>query len=357
MRSQTQIDNIKKGVLKTKTRKMDNREYIGVHTPYGYKKINNSLIPDKETSHVIYLIFDLYDKGCSNTQISNYLNDRHIVSPSAFKQKSEYIQIYNQDNNKLWERGTIRKIIQNKVYNGYYKYANVKTHEAIIDDELFNRVQERIKIKQNSAGNDFYYHNGNIFSNKVCCACCGKPFTLENSKTKDGIVRYLRCGSYDTRKKRKIICDNKLAIRYEDLKDIVNMFIEDEVFSKIDIKTLTTSYSEHLKRNDISNHRKYLKQEKQLLNAKIENISKKEDYDNNLIAKIIKEEKEQLLNLYNSRLEEIERLLKEIYSFARTKEITNNDFFTDKFIVDSFIDKILIEKIENNNRKIEINLI
>lgn len=357
MRSQQQIENIKNGVLKTKTKKMENMEYIGVLIPYGYTKLNNILVPNKETSHIVYLIFDLYDKGCSNTQIANYLNDRYIISPSAFKQSGEYIQIYNKDNNKLWERGTIRKILQNKIYNGYYKYSNKKTHEPIIDDELFIKVQNRISMKRNSSGNDFYYHNGNIFSNKACCACCGKPFTLENSRTKDGIVRYLRCGSYDTRKKHKIICDNKLAIRYEELKDIVNMFIDDEIFSNVDKELLTTIYSEYLKGNDIVNHRKYLKQEKNLLITKIEKIGKINNQNNNLISKITQENNQKLLDVYKKRLEEIETMLKELYSFARTKEIASNELFTDKFIIDTFVDKILIGKVEQNNRKIEINLV
>ena len=48
--------------------------------------------------------------------------------------------------------------------------------------------------------------------------------------------------------------------------------------------------------------------------------------------------------------------LKNIYSFARTKEITNNEFYTDKFIIDNFIDKISIGIVENKNRNIEVFL-
>ena len=357
MRSQSQINNIKNGVLKSKLKRMDNYEYIGSFVPYGYIKKEKKLVPDKETSHIVYLIFDLYDKGCSNTQIANYLNDRSIVSPSAYKLENEYIDISPKDNNKLWTRGSIRKIIQNKVYNGYYQYVTngVKTHEPIINDELFNRVQDMIKNKKNTAGNDFYYHNGNIFCNKAICSCCGKPFTLENSKTKDGIIRYLRCGSYDSRRKNKVECQNKLSIRYDELKEIVNMFVEDNIFSTIDLKELQDVYFNYLKNDNIDIHRKYLKQERALLKSKIANVNTDIKVID-VISKLKLEKNIKLLSIYNKRLSEVENILKNIYSFARTKEITNNEFYTDKFIIDNFIDKISIGIVENKNRNIEVFL-
>lgn len=336
--------------------KKENLEYIGRTIPYGYLKENKQLIIDKETSHIVYLIFDLYDKGCSYTQIADYLNERGIVSPSYYKVSSNYIGQTENNENRKWQRGAIRKILANKVYNGYYKYSNKKTHPEIIDDELFARIQLRTQMKKNCSGVDFYYHNGNIFSNKVYCEECGRVLTISPSRNKEGIVNYLRCSSCDTRGKNKVICSNKSAIRYDELKDIVSFFMEDEIYCNINFNTLENIYEKQLKDKSIDIHRKYLKQEKILLSKKI-NILNDETIDGtNLIAQLKKKEKEELLKLYNDRLLEIDTLLKEIYSFARTKNITKKDLYLDRYVIDAFIEKIIIGSMIGTKRKIDIVL-
>lgn len=336
--------------------KKEKREYIGRFAPYGYVIKNNQLIEDKECSHVVYTIFDLYDKGFSNTKIADYLNDRGIISPSDYKKNKKYIGINDNDKSKLWSRGVIRKIILNKVYNGSYLYCDEKTHKEIINDSLFERVNNRKIDKQNYSGNDFYFHNANEFNSKVYCKECGRVFTIESSKCKNGKERYLRCSSYDTRKHNKVSCSNKLAIRYDDLKNITQLFLEKEIFSKIDLKELINIYSSRLKEEDISNHRKYLKQERELLKKKIEKLDLNKYNKNNLIETLNFNNNMKLHELYTNRLIEIENQLKEIYSFARTKEIKKSEFHMDKFIIDAFIDKITIGKVIGNDRNILIEL-
>lgn len=336
--------------------KKEKLEYIGRAVPYGYILKSRQLVPDNETSHIVYLIYDLYDKGCSYTQIADYLNERMIVSPSYYKIHGKYIGITKNDKKKKWQRGAIRKILINKVYNGYYKYSNIKTHLEIIDDDLFNRVQLRIENKKNYSGVDFYYHNGNIFSNKVYCKECGRVFTLSPSHSKDGIVNYLRCSSCDTRGKNKVICINNSAIRYDELKDIVSLFIENEIYCNIDFDILENIYEKQLKDKNVDIHRKYLKQERELLKREIEKINSEKIDGIDLIAKLREKEKKEMIELYSNRLSEIENLLKEIYSFARTKNITKKDLYLDKYIIDTYIDKITIGVLKGVNRKIEIAL-
>ena len=336
--------------------KKENNQYIGRFAPYGYVIKNNKLLIDEECSHVVYTIFDLYDKGFSNSKIADYLNERGIVSPSEYRKSREYINTNSNDKAKLWSRSVIRKIILNKVYNGSYLYSDEKTHKEIINDSLFERVNNRRIEKQNYSGNDFYYHNGNEFNSKVYCKECGRVFTIESSKCKNGIERYLRCSSYDTRKHNKVNCTNRLAIRYDDLKNITQLFLEQEIFSKIDINNLMNIYSLRLKKDDIANHRFYLKQERELLKNKLSKLSLNDLNKNNLIEKLKYDYNVNLKELYNNRLIEVEKQLKEIYSFARTKEIKKSEFYIDKFIIDTFIDKITIDKVKGYDRNILIEL-
>lgn len=347
------ISKMRNKDIETKKEKL---EYIGRTVPYGYLKENKKLILDKKTSHVVYLIYDLYDKGCSYTQIADYLNERCIASPSYYKICDKYITQTKNDENKKWQRGAVRKILLNRVYNGYYKYSNKKTHQEIINDELFNRVQLRIQNKKNCVGVDFYYHNGNIFSNKVYCEECGRVLTISSSCNKDGITNYLRCSSCDTRGKNKVSCNNRVGIRYEELKDIVLLFIEDEVYSNIDFNDLEKIYENKLKDNEIDIHRKYLKQERDVLRQEISTLNNEVIIEKGLIAQLKQEEKDNLLKLYNNRLDEIENLLKEIYSFARTKNITNKELYLDKYVIDAFVEKITIGSLIESKRKIDIVL-
>ena len=76
----------------------------------------------------------------------------------------------------------------------------------------------------------------------------------------------------------------------------------------------------------------------------------------NLYNEITINDLKKRIDNYKSRLEEIEKILKEIYSFARQKNISTKDFFMDKFIIDIFINRIDIGILENNERNINIIL-
>ena len=212
-------------------KKKQNLEYIGKSIPYGYilDKTCNKLIIDKKTSHVVYTIFDLYDKGYGFTTIADYLNDRGILSPAEYAKKNEYIKYYDELESSIWKKGTIRKIILNKVYTGSYLYTNQITHEAIINKYLWDTTRDRLNAKITNSGRDFYDHNGNEFCGKVFCSICAKPFTIETSICKDGNVKYLRCSCYDKRGNHKYECENKLAIRYNELRDVVSFFVEQDI--------------------------------------------------------------------------------------------------------------------------------
>ena len=342
-------------------RKSD-KVYIGSFNPYGYIKNTKTkqLILDKNTASIVYQIFDLYDKGYGYTTIAEYLNERGIVCPSIYRKTNIYISSKKTGTNYIWTKSSVRKIIINKVYNGYYLYSNEKTHQEIINDSLWNRVQERLLQKKNCSGNDFYDLNGNKFNNKVYCKNCSHVFTIETSRCKSGITKYLRCSCYDKRGKQKYVCSNKLAIKYNDLKDIIAMFIEKEVFNRINIENIKISYLNRLKQDDINIHRLFLKQERKNLTILKENKS--------LLIKTIDNDKNNSINLIklntltnellmiNNRLKEINNLLKQIYGFARTISITDKDIYIDKFIIDNFIDKIVIDNLINNERNIEIIL-
>lgn len=362
MRSRELVDSITKSCNETRNKKKDNLQYIGVVAPYGYilDKKNKKLIIDKKCAFIVYLIFNLYDKGYGFTTIAEYLNERNIVAPTSYSKCSEYINTSLKDSYK-WEKSTIRKIIINKVYNGYYKYSDVKTHEEIINDNLWDRIQNRLNNIKTRTGNDYYDLNGNEFCGKICCSECKQAMTIETSKCKDGITKYLRCSSYDRRGTHKYDCSNKLAIKYNDLRNIVSMFIEKEIFNNknLSLESIQEEYAEKIKDEDVVFQRKYIKMEKTIISNLLNkyNTSLKELNNSKDNIYLIKESEINLvIKSLNDRLKELEQMQKEVFSFARTFLVSKKDICFDKFIVDSFIDKIYVGVLKNNKRSIEINL-
>lgn len=359
MRTAKQKKNISDKCKESIQIKKIKKFYIGSMAPYGYilDKNNKKLLIDKNVSHIVYLIFDLYEKGYGLTYIATYLNDRGILIPSQYRKQKKYISRIINGSSYKWEKSSIRKILNNRVYNGYYNYSSEKTHSEIINDELWNKVSNRIKNQKNIVGNDFFDVNGNEFSNKVICSICGHNFTLENSRCKNGIVRYLRCSCYDKRGNKKIECSNKNAIRYDDLKDIVSFYLDNEIFSNINYNDLLDKYKEELKLTNFDEKRKYIKQEKKVLEELfLNNIKENENIDEQPIQKIKKELINKENEIIKRRINELNMYQKELYKLTRTYKIKKDYFKIDKFLIDKFIDKIYLSELMDFNRKITIIL-
>ncbi|MVP00552.1 recombinase family protein [Paenibacillus lutrae] len=140
--------------------------FTGSFAPYGYKKAEidgrKTVVIDDEAAKVVKMFFDLYvNHKMGEKAIVNYLNSHDVAIPSP-KQKG------------VWGITTIHRILQNEAYMGYNvfsKYTNTvhyndlnnlqdrrkkmvqqekkkwqrtdfKTHEAIIDEEVFEWSKE-----------------------------------------------------------------------------------------------------------------------------------------------------------------------------------------------------------------------
>lgn len=116
--------------------------YIAPAPPFGYKKIHPEpkvytleIIP--EQAEIVKMIYDMRLNGSGARAIAEELN-RMGVAPV----KSQY-----------WERVSVKKILENPVYAGKIHWYSKRDgdiicggrHEAIIPEEVFDRVQEIIR--------------------------------------------------------------------------------------------------------------------------------------------------------------------------------------------------------------------
>lgn len=103
--------------------------------PIGYKKENGTLIEIPEQSALIKIIFEKYLELGATPKLYKYLIENNIKTP----------------NGKDFSVGHLNKLLNNKVYIGkitYKKEVYNGLHKAIIDEDLFEKVQECINLNK-----------------------------------------------------------------------------------------------------------------------------------------------------------------------------------------------------------------
>ena len=142
-----------KSILKTKKKE---GKYLASKAPYGYKKNpkdKHKLIINKKEAQIVKEIYIKFLKGKSINQIVNYLNKNKVASPS--KKKWTYISAYNILKNKTYLGITTQNVWTNISYKNKTKIKkekeewiiNKNAHTPIIDKDIFNKVQNKLKKK------------------------------------------------------------------------------------------------------------------------------------------------------------------------------------------------------------------
>ena len=226
--------------------------HIGAFALYGYQKDpaqKGHLIVDGEAASVVREVFTLFSQGYGKTAIARILNDRGIPNPTEYKRLHGLrYQQPKRKNSTLWSYSAIAHMLTNEIYLGNMvqgKYGSVSyktkqnkprpktewycvegTHEPIIDQKLWNKVQALAAQKSKP------FQTGviGVFAGKARCAYCGS--TMRSSKNHGR--HYLQCmsrylakdacvGSFiSVDKLEKIVIDelNRLSTEYLD-KDLL----------------------------------------------------------------------------------------------------------------------------------------
>lgn len=217
--------DISKKVRTSITTKAKRGECIKAFLPYGYKKsINdkNVILVDEEVADNIKLIFDLYKNGKSKKEIATILNEKNIITPLKYKEKTTNYYNPNSKYTYRWNTTSINKILRDRTYTGdlvqlkynkvNYKIKKVEkktpdeyviiknNHVPIIDNQTFNLVQDML----NKQTNEWNYGNvpKHLLSGLAFCECGGRITYIKNSKQK------FRCMCSNYKKYGKSFCTN-----------------------------------------------------------------------------------------------------------------------------------------------------
>lgn len=210
--------------------KMEKGEYIGSWEKYGYVKSpenKNQLIVNPETAPVVRMIYQWRSEGMSYMGINKRLNDMGIPSPGQYKADRGIVTNNNQKPRKiLWNKHMVTDILKDITYLGHLAqrkttqclYAGIpfsrteeqdwiqveNTHEAIIEPELFEKVQEINKKaaaaqKANRGKYDHLPKAKNIYGKKFTCTDCGSVMKLVRSisTNKDKVYFTFKCPTHE----------------------------------------------------------------------------------------------------------------------------------------------------------------
>ena len=199
---------------------------------------------------------------------------------------------------------SIRKILRNKVYLGHteygkrinlsYKSQKVKymppdewkivlnTHEPIIKNELFERVQRKLNVEGKTKSQKFDW----LLNGLVYCKECGSQMILKVEYTSSGTIKSKRLHCIEgTRKNSKVFCNRKSkGINEESLTKIVLKNISNKINKIMNTDKIENLILRQYKENNTKMYDDTIKNlENQLVKIEKNISSLYEDYKNELL--------------------------------------------------------------------------
>lgn len=352
-------DEVRKISERTKfgfKRAIEKGTVLGTNNIWGYTKKNGKLIIDEEEAEIVKKIFEIY----ANNKIG--LNK---LAKELEKQG------YYNHNGKPFHQNTLKNIIQNPKYKGYYTgrlstvinyrtkkrnyyekkewitYKDFSKVPPVVSEELWEKANQKLlnRSKQlNKKTSNIYPLSGKIYCKTHKCSFVRK---IRHYKNKEDVI-FWYCGDYH--KTGKKTCNPAYIKQEEIYNTLINKLKKFETYKEKICNELLTLYSESINSKQSSQNEEKIKKEiiilenkkKKLLDLlldgfldKDEYLNKKKYYETNLLKmqndlKILHQEKNKTKN--NKTLKQ--SILKEL-------EISQDNI---EDYVEELVDKIIIEE-------------
>lgn len=148
----------------------------GGYIPLGYKIVDKCYTLNEEQLPTVRYIFENYDNGVAVKDICDELNCRGVKTSIG----------------GTFNKNSLRRILKNKKYIGIYENQGVCIDNgvpAIIDTDLFKRVQERVQFNCCSPASGKAKEKY-LLSGKLYCGHCGAGMVGESGTGKSGVKHY-----------------------------------------------------------------------------------------------------------------------------------------------------------------------
>ncbi len=151
--------------------------------PFGYK-VDSSLHYelDHPKDDIVREIFTRIANGEPIVDIYTDLNNRNILTGRG----------------KPWTKSGFHRLLHNERYKGIYIYDDIRIENGIpriVSDELFDKVQKVLKMKNNPSGRHRSVAEY-LLTGKLFCGYCKSPMTGMSGRSKTGDIHYYYACSY-----------------------------------------------------------------------------------------------------------------------------------------------------------------
>lgn len=215
--------DISKKICSAKKNFQQQGKFAGSRAPYGYlidPEDKQHLVVDPDTADIVLEMFEMVAAGNTLHRVAVSLNERGVSSPGR-RMYDTGVSTSDKFKNSKWVMQTVGKILQSPVYLGwmvggryrsdYYESGKKEckavpkeewiivkgTHEPIVTEELFNKVQQYFEDNKRKGGlSTRYDSNGkrnNLFKGKLRCGECGRTMCLRNKKNHERDTQWYIC--------------------------------------------------------------------------------------------------------------------------------------------------------------------
>lgn len=380
-------DEVRKLSERTKfgfKRTIENGRVLGTDNIWGYKKDDGKLVIDEEEAIVVKEIFEVYgnDEKIGLKNLSLYLKDKGML---------------NRNGNPI-HQNTLKKIIQNPKYKGFYTgglstvidyrskkrnfnnpsewkiYEDNQAVPPIISKELWEKANQKLLSRSKSATMFQKHQTKYALSGKIFCEKhkCGFVRKVKHYKTKGDIVRWI-CQDYNNTGRKN--CTTPFVLEQDIYNILLNVCKSYEKYKVEITQELFSFYNEILykQENDSKELKlqneidRFLSKKEKLLDLALDGILSKEDLK---VKKLTIER--QIVDL-KAKLQEIQKqsvekknqkqylnILKE--NIIKNLDVNENNLenyiekFLDKIIVKETPEKSELQIILNTKELININI-
>lgn len=206
----------KRNLIKKVARaKKGEKVYFGGQSPRWINGVKDGqFVKDDCMVEDIKRIYDLYLSGKSCIAIAKILN---VEKKTRFGLSKKIVS--EKKSKAYWYNTTIRNILTNKSLTGWCKINDFETNDyypEIIDEQTFNRVQNRIDKNAYNRGGCSSGNVTNLFKCLMWCASCGHDVGVRYHKVGNTYYSYMGC-----RKSRVNLCTVTTWWKTDDFEEMV----------------------------------------------------------------------------------------------------------------------------------------
>lgn len=242
-------------------------KFAGSRAPYGYMRDpedKHMLLADQETAPIVREMFEMVANGAALHYVATTLNARGVPSPGR-RLYDLGVATTDKFKNSKWYMSTVKRILQSKIYLGWMiggKFVSdfyltgqkeskpvpedewiitKGTHEPIVTEELFNKVQKYFVETKEKYGMvtkaNCKSKRESMFKGHLRCGECGKPMYLKKKKNHGRETWWYYCALHESYNSSYCV---KKAIKRDDLESLAFTLIKKQMALFTDAQTIVS---------------------------------------------------------------------------------------------------------------------